>query len=79
MHLACSNADKRGNIAVQIQQRVHLHGGLVLAESRPRKQRQAEVDCCRVESVQSLVQVHTDRVVAYNGRAMPIKTCAKSA
>ena len=63
MHLVCSNADKRGNIAVQIQQRVHLHGGLVLAESRPRKQRQAEVDCCRVESLQSLVQVHTDRVV----------------
>ncbi len=63
MHFASSNADKRRNIAVQIQQRVHLHGGLVLAESGPRKQRQAEVDCCRVESVQSLVQVHTDRVV----------------
>ena len=44
-------------------QRVPLHGGLVLAESRPRKQRQAEVDGCRIESVQSLVQVHTDRVV----------------
>ncbi len=63
VHFASSNADERGNIAVQIQQRVHLHGGFLLAESRPRKQRQAEVDCCRVESVQSLVQVHTDRVV----------------
>jgi len=30
MHCAVRNADKGGNVAVQIQQRVHLNGALVL-------------------------------------------------
>ena len=37
MHLAVGNADKRGDIAMQIEQRVHFDGGFVLAELRPRE------------------------------------------
>ena len=35
VQFSVGNANKSGDIAVQIQQRVHLHGGLVLAESGP--------------------------------------------
>ena len=38
VHFAVGNADKRGNIAMQVQQRVHFDGGLVLAELGPREQ-----------------------------------------
>jgi len=41
VHLAVRNADERGDVAVQIQQGVHLDGALVLAELGPRKQREA--------------------------------------
>src|SRR5271169_1335510 len=33
MHFSVGNADKRGDVAVQVQQRVHLDGGFVLAVS----------------------------------------------
>jgi hypothetical protein len=39
VNLAIRNADKRGDVAVQIQQGVHLDGGLVLAKLGPREQR----------------------------------------
>ena len=44
MHITAGDADKRGNVAVQIQQGVHLYGGLAPAKLRPRKQRQAQID-----------------------------------
>ena len=62
VHFAVGNADKRGDVAVQVQQRVHLDGGLVLAELGPRKQRQAQVDGGGVQGVQALVQVDADRI-----------------
>jgi hypothetical protein len=37
MHFAVGNADKRGDIAVQVQQRMHLEGSFMLAEFRPRE------------------------------------------
>ena len=37
-HLATREEDEGGSVAVQIQQRLHFDGGLVLAERRPRKQ-----------------------------------------
>ena len=49
---------------MQVQQRVHLDGRLVLAKSGPREQRQAEVDGGRVQRVQTLIQVHADRTCA---------------
>lgn len=42
---------------------MHLDGALVRAESRPRKQRETEIDGGRVERVQALIQVHADRIV----------------
>jgi len=39
VHFALGNADKRRDIAVQIEQSVHLDSGLVLAELGPREQR----------------------------------------
>jgi len=50
------NANKSGDIAVEVQQRVRFDGGLVLPESGPRKQRQAQ-------SVQTLLYVEADRIM----------------
>src|SRR5207248_2945081 len=44
VHFAVGNADKRGDIAVQVQQRVHFYSTLVLPEFGPREQRQAQID-----------------------------------
>src|SRR5260370_13047519 len=46
---AVSNADKRRNIAVQVQQGVHLDGCLVLTKLGPGKQREAEVNGGRID------------------------------
>src|SRR6266851_4132193 len=64
VHLAVCNADKRGDIAVQIQQRVHLHGRFVLAKPGPRKQRETKIDGGRIQSVQTLMQFHTDGIMS---------------
>jgi hypothetical protein len=50
MHFAAGNADERGNVAVQVEQRMHLDRAFVLAESGPRKQRKAQVDGGRVSA-----------------------------
>ena len=63
MHLAVGNADKRGNIAVQVQQRVHLHRAFVLAKLRPRKQGETEVDGGRIERVEAVVQIHAHGIL----------------
>ena len=62
MHFAVGNADKRGDIAVQVQQRVHLHRAFVLAKLRPRKQRETEVDGGRIQRVEAVVQIHAHRI-----------------
>ena len=62
MHFAICNAYKRWYIAVQVQQRVHLHRAFVPAKLRPGKQGEAEVDGGRIESIESVVQVHADRI-----------------
>ena len=65
MHFAVGNADKRGDIAMQVEQCVHLDGGLVLAEFGPREQRQAQIDGGRIQRVEALVQIDADRIVGY--------------
>ena len=62
VHAAVRNADECGNVAMQVQQRVHLDGGLVLAESGPGEQRQAEIDGGRVQRIQALIQVYADGI-----------------
>ena len=37
VHFAVSNADTRGDVAPQVQQRVHHHGSLAPAELGPRE------------------------------------------
>ena len=53
VHFAVGDADKRWDIAVQVQQRVHLDGGLG-REMRPREQRQAQVDGGGVQRIEAL-------------------------
>ena len=43
-HLAVGNIDEAWDVAAQIEQRVHLHGGFGGPEMRPRKHRQAQID-----------------------------------
>src|SRR5580658_8525229 len=62
MYFAVGNADKRGDIAMQVEQRVHLDRAFVLAELRPRKQRKAQVDGGRIQRVQTLIQFEADWV-----------------
>jgi hypothetical protein len=62
-HFAIGDADKRGDVAMQIQQRMHLDGGLALAELGPREQRQAQVDGGGVQGIQALVQIDAHRIV----------------
>src|ERR1700674_1475778 len=57
VHFAAGNADERGDVAVQIQQCVHLDCGFVLSESGPGKQRKTQVDGGRVQRVQTLFQI----------------------
>src|SRR5664279_5375613 len=63
VHFAVGDADKRGDIAVQVQQGMHLHRGFVLAKPSPGKQSQAEIDGDRVQRVQTLLQIHPDGIV----------------
>ena len=67
MHFAVGNADKRGDVASQVQQRVHLHGSLALTELGPREQREAQVDGGRVQSVETLIEIHADRIAGVQG------------
>jgi len=43
MHILAGDVYKRGNPAVQVQQSVHLDGGLAPAKPRPRKQRVVKI------------------------------------
>jgi len=62
MHFAAGNTDEGGNVAMQVEQRMHLDRAFVLAEPGPRKQRKAQVDGGRVQRVQALVQFDADRI-----------------
>ncbi len=57
MHLAIGNADKSGNVAAQIQQRVQLDGSLASPKPRPGKQSQTQIDGGRIQRIQTLLQI----------------------
>src|SRR5271155_3624502 len=59
MHLAVGNMDKCRDIALQVEQRVHLDRGLMLTEAGPGKQGKTEIDGGRVQSVETVVQLHS--------------------
>ncbi len=58
--IAGGDADKRGDGAAQIEQRVHLDGGLGGTEMRPGKQAQAQVDGGRVQRVSGGVEIDAE-------------------
>jgi hypothetical protein len=57
VHLARGHMDKGRDGSPQIQQRVHLDGGLGFPESRPGKKRQSQVDGRGIQRVQGFVQL----------------------
>ena len=63
MHFAVADEDERGNVAAQIEQRMKLHGGLGGSERRPRKYRQAEIDCGRIQRVDGVVEFKRQWIV----------------
>ena len=60
MHLAVGDADKRRDVAVQVQQRVHFDGAFMLAKPGPRKYRQAQIDGGRIRRIKALFQIDAD-------------------
>ena len=67
MHFAAGNADKRGDIAMQVEQRVHLHRAFVAAKLRPGKQGQAEIDGGGIQCVHAVVEIHADGIGGVEG------------
>src|SRR6516165_5235311 len=63
MHLAIADEDKRGDIAPQIEQRMEFYRGLGGSERCPRKHREAEIDCCRIQRIDSVVEVKRQRII----------------
>src|ERR1035438_2044570 len=63
MHLAVGNANERGDVAAQVEQGVHLHRALVLAEPGPRKYRKTEINRRRIQRIQGLNKVHAEGIV----------------
>ena len=60
MHLAITNVNKGADVAAQIEQRMHLDGGLGCAEHRPRKYRQTQIDSRGVERVDGFLQIDAE-------------------
>ena len=60
---AFGDLDERGDVPPQIQECVEFDGRLPLPESRPRKEGEAQVDCCGVESIHRLFQFHSEGIV----------------
>ncbi len=56
VHLAIADVNEGWNIAVQVEQRMHLDGGFGGAKARPRKDAQAQVDSRGIECVDCLLQ-----------------------
>src|SRR5277367_3259542 len=48
VHFAIRNVHKSGDIAAQVQQRMHLDRGLAPPKARPRKQPQTQIDGSRI-------------------------------
>ncbi len=57
VHLTACNADKRRDIGPQVQLGMHLDGAFVSAMLCPRKQRQAQIDDCGIQSVDRAFEI----------------------
>ncbi len=63
MHFAVGDADEQGDVAMQIDQRVHLHRALALTETSPREHCQTQIDGRRVESIGAMLELRAERVM----------------
>ena len=63
VELAVRDVDEARDAAAQVEQGVQLDRALGLAELRPREQREAEVDGCRVQRVNRVRQFHAKAVL----------------
>jgi len=55
-------SDSYGNAAAQVEQRVHLDGGVQPPIARPRKQRETQIDGRAVQRIGGFFQLHTQRI-----------------
>src|SRR5579862_9824552 len=62
-----SYADKTGNVAPQVDQRVKLHGTFVTTKSRPRKQGKTKIDSCGIQGVGGLFERYCEVVLGVQG------------
>src|SRR5271157_6496991 len=61
------NVDEGRNVAMQIEQGVHLHGGVLRSVPSPGKERKTKVDGGAVQSVDGLLQLHSEIFVGIQG------------
>lgn len=79
VELAVRNMDKGRNRPAQIEQRMQFDRGLRLAERRPRKQRQAQIDGCRIQRIDRTVEFHRQRFVGIESSRDPDQGLSKLA
>ena len=60
VQLGLGNIDKGRNASAQIQERVQLDAGLGFSESRPREQRQAQIDRAGIQGIDGLVELNSE-------------------
>jgi hypothetical protein len=63
MNTACGDNDNSGKVALEGQQGVEFDGGLVPAESRPRKEREAEVNGGGVQRASRCLEFKAERFI----------------
>ena len=61
--LALCNADKTGDVAAQIHQRVELDGGFAPTESSPREKGKTQIDGAGIEDIRSLFELYSEVVL----------------
>ena len=75
MHARRGNETHRGDVAPEVQEGVELHRSLALAEGGPRERGEAEVDHCRIEGVDGVLQLDPEglgRVQGPSGGDQPL-------
>ena len=61
--LALCNADKTGDVAAQIHQRVELDGGFAPTESGPREKGKTQIDGAGIEDIRGLFELYSEVVL----------------
>jgi hypothetical protein len=62
MQLAVRDVDEAWDIAAQIEQRVHLHGGFGGPEMGPIEHRHAQIDGRGIQRIDAVGQIHVQAI-----------------